>query len=285
MGKLILHIGLPKTATTSIQYQILDTPTNRSLYLGKFQSEQSAFHTLVSEYLNGKVDENSAHDEIYHIVSKYEICIYSNEMLTVDSGITWQEKIKKLGILFKGIELQVLVTTRLPSSHAPSLFAELQSLFGWASIDQFLEHSQSDILNINAIDDLLKNSNLARQHSVKYIDFDDLIGSKFSVLTEIAQELRIPNKTSHLNSRKYQTNTIYSRPIGLYDVAYRLSRRMKLQAIVPKKIYHAIGRILLRLPLNWQKLVETNVDGDRLQILDEIYLAASSKYIFIGKDI
>lgn len=283
MGKLVLHIGLPKTATTSMQYQVLDTPENRSLYLGKFQSSKSNFHELVSNYLNEKIELGAAREEVSKIMSRFQICVYSNEMLTVDSGTRWHEKLEKLGTLLENVEVQILVTTRLPSSHAPSLYAELQPLFDWRSMDQFLEDNQSEILNIDSIDSAIKDSGLAKNHAVKYIDFDDLIESNFYALTDIVHELNIPRSTSHLNRRKYNATTIDSRKIGVYDLAYKFSRKMNVRSIIPKALYHTIGKLLRRIPFNWQKPINIASHHEKLRMLDEVYLASISKFDFVGK--
>ena len=137
MNKLILHIGLPKTGTTSLQQDIF--PNLSCNYLGVKQPRellQNSFYERLMEFIKTG-DDDIQKDEIIKelkFLLSQKVVLLSDEMFTVDQKTaTWQQKLSRLGKLLHGIEVQILVTLREPIAAVKSYYTELctHSMLYW----------------------------------------------------------------------------------------------------------------------------------------------------------
>lgn len=269
--ELILHIGLPKTGTTTMQYGLFSLADNLDFYLGKFSDREDGFHGAVSDFLSGRVSATEARGLIAPALEGTGVRLYSNEMITVSSTLTWTEKLARLSALFAGHRLSVVATTRLPSKLGPSVFAELQPAMPWSDFEDFLRDPQSLWLNPELLYDAIVASGLAPAERIFFFDFDTLIAQDFRPLGNVLSGLSFPDTISAMNARKRVGNNIVSRQIGLYDVAYRLMRKLGLEKMISARIRGYGGRVLRAIPFGWCKQIELRTDAPELQSLDETY--------------
>lgn len=271
---LIIHIGLPKTGTTTMQYELFSLPQNRGFYLGKFPESEGGFHQIVSDYLSDRLPVTEARAAVAAFLDGDVVRLYSNEMITVNSTISWKEKLAKLALLFTDLDVLVIGTTRTPSKLAPSVFAELLPAMPWNSFKDFLNDVQSEWLEPELLSNAIVESGLTPLERVVFFDFDSLINQDFRSLGDVIPGLYFPDTTSVLNSRLHVGNKIISRPIGPYDVTYRSMSKLGLFKYIPPRIRGLGGRALRALPFVWRKHIKHHADAPELQHLDTTYQQA-----------
>lgn len=130
--QIILHIGPPKTGTTSLQYAFENLKIDRIYYGGAFQPRERNGNSL-SKILydaaksRGKPDELSAelfNEQVRRLNSG--AIILSEEMLSLSTLHEEVEcKIKNLSKILSGYSVRILVGARDPSEGLPSLYQEL----------------------------------------------------------------------------------------------------------------------------------------------------------------
>lgn len=135
-GRIILHIGLPKTATTAIQKHLFQLWDEKEIkYIGVRQPRSAAQREAyidIMEAVGGgragrKYDRNicRAKEALMMIMQENETVVFSDEMVLVDDhGIRWQEKIRNLGAIVEDWETQVLLTVRNPVEGVYSYYRE-----------------------------------------------------------------------------------------------------------------------------------------------------------------
>ena len=133
-NSLLIHIGLPKTATTSIQKHVFSRELGSGwIYAGVNQPrgiEQTGLYNSIMEVLTCRANEvDQATDNFRTNFSKFtsgtKSVLISEEMITVDQkGITWQEKLHRLAAVTSQLNTKILVTVRSPVPGMFSLFIE-----------------------------------------------------------------------------------------------------------------------------------------------------------------
>lgn len=131
-GRLFLHIGPPKTATTSLQVAFERLSHPRYSYGGTFQPRERNTGSLAHQ-LHRAVGEGAPAlpAQVAAVEAKLAeggIVLISEEMLSLrQEGVATAAKIARLGRLFSGLPVTVLATLRDPVEALPSLFQELRA--------------------------------------------------------------------------------------------------------------------------------------------------------------
>lgn len=147
MAKIFVHVGLPKTATTTLQSELFPHTGEWNVkYLGTVQPrtlEQSAQYLNIVQAINSGIIENSR-DEIEQILANGQSLLFSEEMTLVSqAGVDWRTKLKNLASLLKGLDYTLIVTVREPVSAMFSYYVELYSQFSKEK-KSFLELAKHD---------------------------------------------------------------------------------------------------------------------------------------------
>ncbi len=134
-GKLFVHIGLPKTATTTLQREIFPKLSGDHIqYLGVYQPRKDTNQTVFFEQFCQIVYSGDGIDELARTLSEMlesgATYVLSEEMLTVSSGnASWQAKLTNLAKLLNGLDYSILVTVREPTAAMFSYYIELYEQF------------------------------------------------------------------------------------------------------------------------------------------------------------
>lgn len=176
-GRLFLHIGPPKTATTSLQlaFESLEHPQYR--YLGVFQPRErnqgslaQQLHTEVNKGEDGPL--YSSVEQIKLLVRSGGIVLLSEEMLSLaQNNITTADKIALLGRLFNEIPVTVLTTLRDPIDGLPSLYQELYQNLPFELAMSFSRFCSSDCSECFNYGYLATNLEDAGFSDVRWLDF------------------------------------------------------------------------------------------------------------------
>jgi hypothetical protein len=123
--KLLIHIGPPKTATTSFQYWLADNQENYT-YIGVFQprySKENIVYNNFWKFFIGTLTLQELIDCINNIETK-EILMLSEEMILVTN---WENKISKLKELESFFDVYLSYCYRNSNKAIPSYYAEIHS--------------------------------------------------------------------------------------------------------------------------------------------------------------
>jgi len=149
-GKIIVHIGLPKTATTTLQSDFFPVFVNDFIeYWGVCQprgkrGQSNAYFNFYRAVDTGlRVGE--VRKELELKIAQGKTVIFSEEMITVSSttSSTWREKLKNLGNILKGLQYDIVVTVRDP---IPALFSYYVELHrdNYSHGEEFMDRALSD---------------------------------------------------------------------------------------------------------------------------------------------
>ena len=132
--KIYCHIGLPKTATTTLQLDYFPL-VDKYVYLGiaqpRGESESDALFKQVLKAVNTGEGIEAASDALQsRMRDENKSLIFSEEMLTVSvNGLDWQEKMLRLKNILGAADYRLLITIREPVSAMFSFYLELYSRF------------------------------------------------------------------------------------------------------------------------------------------------------------
>lgn len=253
MKRIIIHIGLPKTATTSIQKHVFEAEDgSRWDYVGVRQSRNRDQSELYERFmkctacLKADFDENcSKFNALISAMENDMPMLISEEMFVVDQEISWQEKLSRLQKITQSLEVSILVTVRDPARAAYSLYVESYSLISeeYPTFDDFFKESnQSKIFNykllFSRLDELFDKKNIL------VVPFELLRRGQFS--SEIVKSLGfsfdvvdLPNE----NTKKHNSHGEMTRPVSLKTWTEKVLKGNRKFA----RYYIALALKLLRL--------------------------------------
>lgn len=133
MSKVIIHIGPPKTATTSLQIALEQSNHPYLYYGGTFQPRSRNVASLsanVFQFCTGSAgsreDFGRIRTEIENAICAGKHVFISEEMLSLEQRTASASfKLRKLGELLKGFECRILITARPAKDALPSLYQEI----------------------------------------------------------------------------------------------------------------------------------------------------------------
>lgn len=141
MAKVYLHIGLPKTATTSLQIDYFPFVSDEEyFYAGVNQprkSNSSELYYLLNQVVATGKNIDLAQSETRKVISQGKSLVLSDEMFLVSSqSVTWQTKLERLISVFEVFDYKILLTVRDPVKAMFSFYTEMYSRYsnfqyGW----------------------------------------------------------------------------------------------------------------------------------------------------------
>ncbi|RLL55871.1 hypothetical protein D8Y20_00010 [Mariprofundus sp. EBB-1] len=128
MPKIFVHIGLPKTATTTLQADLFPLFNNNCLhYAGLNQPRFGDQSDLYIEFFHAIKTGNCAsiRSDIAEHINKGCSLLFSEEIITVtDDDGSWQNKLRNLALILKDFDYEILLTVREPVSALFSCYVE-----------------------------------------------------------------------------------------------------------------------------------------------------------------
>lgn len=197
-----IHIGLHKTATTSLQHSVFPY-IQGAYYLGrssKGKESSSSLYTELSEYIHSKIIdlelEKELNEKLINFIDTNNQVILSDEWFTADysgfyglEGSRWQNKLYKISRIIKNIDHKILVTIREPVESIFSQYCEFQKINIQKKYPTFMSYA------------LNSNDNLV----FYYKEFDTYLGSLFDNITYLPFEF-ISNGKYVSNLSKFFNN-------------------------------------------------------------------------------
>ncbi|KGJ90195.1 hypothetical protein [Thalassotalea sp. ND16A] len=269
MKKIIVHLGLPKTATTTLQHHLFQNlhEQGKINYLGKIidfdpNTGQPTFRNnkggVIRAACEGKLAGDSS-DELDHLLDEQLVNVYSDEGIMVcypfEENISLSEKILNLKEFLKDYDVTILVSLRNQVDYFYSLYIQFFSQYFKFNKDYNSFEKYSELYLKNKKDMLFESFdysnvlvNLFENFNTKVIIFEDLkhdsaqyyddLSKLFSVeLTEIKDLMEDKHENSKNNS-KTGTYTSFSLASFLPRIKEICSKNQKLYDL-SKRIFNA----------------------------------------------
>lgn len=278
MAKIFVHLGLPKTATTSLQMDVFSKINDPSFeYIGVCLprgSKQKSIYDLFLESIN--TGNNIEKTNLY--LKEYNDDL---NVLISDEGITtgdWRSKIKNLEKCLKGLDYHLIVTVREPLSAMVSQY--VQQYFFLRNENKIfseiaLKHDLMTIYHYRTFFTYLLNH--FEQSRISVFQIENIIQGKFDDILSLLSvnqpfELlanNVKKKTSeHIVKESHENVLTY---LSVYaDKIWLLN---KIRSFVPKQYIKRIFGKLLTKEINQRFEVErpnsTEIQIVRERLLDE----------------
>jgi hypothetical protein len=130
-GKIFVHIGLPKTATTTLQTEVFPALSGGGVqYHGVLHprsgNKQNQLYTRFCEAVYAGVSLEEVRSTLEGMLNAGTTIIFSEEMLTVSvEDAPWRVKLKNLADLLRGLDYVLILTVREPATAIFSYYVEL----------------------------------------------------------------------------------------------------------------------------------------------------------------
>lgn len=190
-GKLVIHIGPPKTATTSLQTYLQKLETDNFVYGGIIQPRTNDKNSISKRLysicksnkgLENKKEIESLQEDISTVLRHSKIFFLSEERLVQESsGWSYLEKLKILYEIVKDYEPRIIFCVRNPLQALPSYYQEIyhtlpEELSG--SFDLFQKSQFTECYQYKNLIESLKEIGFKDIH---WFYFDDLSQGKYSL--------------------------------------------------------------------------------------------------------
>ena len=283
-GQIFIHIGPPKTATTSLQVAAERLRDNRYFYAGTLQPRDrnsgSIAQQLHQACLSGDKKGHQAAEKLREECDFGKLVFLSEEMFLVHSGnVSWQQKLTELHSFLVDAPVTILLTLRKPTDALPSLY---QELFRGVPLVQKLSFSsfcRNDYANCFDYDFLLSEISSAGFQRVRLIDFTRLTSPSlstsevFGLDTDMAVNTldvgwENKGKTGQVTNQRQLPSVTFKNLADAPGARWLIDHTLRRDSSLRKMLSRSAERLSLRGP-HQRNLVVPREVGQRL---DQIYL-------------
>ena len=277
MKSVILHIGLPKTATTTLQKIFFPNVLNAH-YAGKFYAKKNnELVRLMQKSLDCSLRDNDFKRKFISKINKLseDKILISEEMICVDTEkSTWQEKISRIKWLFDSDEVvldRVLIVYREPVQASYSFYVECYNILRgeYKTYLDFVENSnQAKIYNLPKVMDVLAES--IGINKVETFSYDDICarpGGIENILSEMGLNIKQVQAAFENNKRK-DGETYFSNKETLKDLFLRYRIFKMIIRVAPTWAYRGIGKSFDKIKVRKEtKVMVSDSERDRAAAL------------------
>lgn len=238
LNRVYVHLGLPKTATTSLQSDFFPNVNHdRYQYIGVLQPRVrnvsgTLFFQIISAVRSGDGILEARRALKQWLTIEHRSLIISEEMLTVGSAtMTWQEQLSNLGKILYGLDHKILVTVREPISAMYSFYLEQYDRFQGKKF-KFSDLALSDNeFRIYHYDELLNELDKNFESESIYIQkFENLVKKDFTNVEYFLDHPEMEETQALLNNHNQKKKN---------DSAVMVPKRFKLVWV--SQIYQKLG--------------------------------------------
>lgn len=255
MSKVVLHIGLPKTATTTLQKHVFFKlhKQNKINYLGKKPEaeDENKYYPLemvINSLLNNDESEfQSKHKEykvlVKKMIDKRKINVLSDEQLSLAICYDFEVVCKRLKILFEEYDVSILCFIRNQVDMMYSFYVEMYSACYYRDedkntiekfYDKVVNGNDSDLTQFNyaGISEVLWK--IFGKKQVNIFLFESFVGRNKKVFKRIADLLGVIESDvsdvflSNIENKKKEIRGNYlSKDITVYKIVSRVAMKLK----------------------------------------------------------
>lgn len=245
MNKLIMHLGPPKTATTSLQHFFQEQNFSNIEYLGIKQprgKSGDSFTSKLYEKVIG-VDTELKLSELKQLTKEKNVILSEEMFLVQSSKISWKDKLRNLKDILNDFEVTIVIVAREPISAIKSYYQELYYSINKEDFPTINHFALSEYCEIYDYKKLIEELNRIGFHDLKILDYDKLISghytlNNFEINNDSVIELGHKNKSLKKSNVHYAKNSSLRRnilnkiPKTLKD-PFPLSYKQNLSKLVP----------------------------------------------------
>lgn len=228
MSKIYVHIGWPKTATTTLQKNVFpNLSSDTMMFAGVFQPRGEKSEKIYYSFMNAvNTGEGTAEvrADLKDLLNAGKSLLISDEMIVVSQPqVSWKNKLINCSTILAGLDYKILVTVREPVSVMYSYYVELFSQWKKTSFSEVAWNAEAmKIYHARYFFDILFR--WFDRECIHAICFEDIISGNFNKLTEFfdgisfTDEINLHNdnakqssgKITYIIKRKNVFNIIYS---------------------------------------------------------------------------
>lgn len=236
-GKIIVHVGLPKTATTTLQEDVFPKLVSDCfIYLGIVHPRNEArqhflFEPIYKAIATGEL-VSGLHRQISKELSFGKTILLSEEMITASEGpYSWRAKLRNLKSLVDQYDYEIIVTVREPVSALFSYYCELFPRLSNGKngfVDCALGRDEFEIYHYGKlIDVLLECFERKRIHIIR---FEDIINNHIGALLAVVAPVHADLSKFSINNRNRKV-----KGAQFVEIKYDLSMLDVLDRLLDRK--------------------------------------------------
>jgi hypothetical protein len=240
LKKVILHIGYPKTGTTTLQESVFKNLHQAKLinYLGRSRNKINRFDGVdtaiqlryFSLYNTRPIEISIEENEVNIISDENFLMLDLINKIQYHGENNWREVLNKVFSCLRDFDVEIIVTLRKQSDLIWSLYLQ-KFKYIYANnkkleFKNFIEDtcfnmkSELDIYNFEILDGHLRQYT----SSINYLFFEDLISDKAIFATQLSSIVGCKNHLLEpLLEKKYRLNTSYKKAEKVYEVSVKES--------------------------------------------------------------
>ena len=231
MYRILVHLGLPKTATTSLQHNVFQPlhDQGRINFLGKNLDYNETNGNVVVINYNGKFIREAAEGKLCvekakgmlsTVLTNEKLNVFSDEGLMIaypgQKNLSLNQKFSNLKQLFDGYDAKVVLTLRDPVEYCYSLYVQMYPDFFSTIADLNSFEKYSDKIFQNENDVMFESffsekylSKLEREFDVSLTYFEDLSRDKLRFYNQWAEFLSVDSEVfSQLFESKHENQKV-----------------------------------------------------------------------------
>ncbi len=285
-NNIIIHIGLAKTATTTLQRGLFSQLHNKGLinYIGKtsnwknelnnLKENEIAYQSIMDYVVFNKIPLVKAED----IVKENILNVFSEEMLS--TTLFWQIKKsipsdpcsypEKIAEYFRNYKdrVTILLTLRNPVSQIYSAYTQSYRYFindyNVNTIHNFIGFllNKKHLFNNFYYDHLLESwSKVFKQENIKILFFEDFINDKDYYYQQLSDLISIPKDMvehfvadAHFNQKEKDIRGYYNQ---LYK--YSLSKNWVVRSFKKSRFYMIYTKLINKYPNNYISILRNKI--------------------------
>lgn len=249
MGKIIIHIGLPKTATTSLQIDFFPKLNKKDInYIGINQPREGNNNALFLQFMksiNTGKEIEVTRSLLEKRLIKGENILLSEEMLVVsDINKTWKEKLFNLSDIINSLNYCLIVTVREPVSAMFSYYVGYYQL-EYKNINKsfneiVFEEERMEIFHYNKFFTYMFS--LFNENRIEIEKFENITSNDFRKLAQILNvnltsiaKLELKNHNSRNRNESY---ILQGYNVNLGDFLFKKIKRVNIYKYLPKSLLH-----------------------------------------------
>lgn len=290
---IVLHLGPPKTATTSLQVALDTVESDLLAYVGtahpRARNEDSLCHRIYEACVHGDHGAFSQlRDALVKAGSRAKAVVLSEEMFLVEHDYASVDyKLENLRNLLTGVECRILLSVRRAGDVLPSYYQEIFDdlpVYQQLGFAAFCRDSRVGCYDYDTLCRRLADFGF---RDVRLIDFDYLADGRVDIghLTGIADLDGVALDLRHHNAgqpgataAQRQLPKVSLKRIGRIGFVNRLATRARLNRWPG---YQVVTGLLDWMSLRRSGARRLTVPQDVLKCLDASYDAARDRYGFV----
>ncbi|EMY80666.1 hypothetical protein pgond44_10984 [Psychroflexus gondwanensis ACAM 44] len=281
MNKLYVHIGPPKTATTSFQYYFIENKIENLTYQGVKQprvtNDDSICKILYNDVINKTYDIDV--NFIEKTLKKSNVLISEEMFLVEQNQLSWKDKLKYLSNLLGQFDPVILIVLRNPIDSIRSYYQELFYNLDKSKIKSINDFALSEYCSIYDYSYLISFIYQQGFNNIELLKYERLIKGKYKlneVFNLVSDEIMI---LSHQNKSIKNKGKFYAKNNNLRKTLIHYTPsifRNKFSASLKKKIIGFIPNLDFKKGKEIDKEINSEIS---IEFLKKYNFILKSKYL------